>query len=276
MATTSITGSAHPLTKHIFELDQAHRAERRRWAHAAGQILADHRQNGTSDQSVYRVEDVDGSISWARVGSHEQCRHLLGPGYLAVTGRDPVDEVITRIVGSGRTRCHDLHHYATVAAPMVGALLAMLVDAGLMEWDTDETVTQAGLRLGLDAAWRRRDPLTPGRPLLAPSGLYAAAVDDLGLTGEYQDAAGVARWWLEHRGRVVCALAAQGIEFGASADLLGGTAAADRAGVTRGTWGGYVSRGEAPGGDTQAPARWLPATVDAWRLTRPRVEWLAW
>lgn len=55
--------------------------------------------------------------------------------------------------------------------------------------------------------------------------------------------------------------------------MLTAAQAAERAGIKRGTWVSYVSRGHAPPPDTRDPGGgnpfWYEATVDEWASRRP-------
>jgi hypothetical protein len=273
-----ITGSAHPLTRRIFELDRARRADCQRWRPTAGQLLADHLNHGVSDQTVYRIDAAD-PPAWTRLGSYENERHLLGhgPDYFAVCGRDPIDLVVRRLVDHRHTTLVELRRLradAELIAPMVGVLLVMLVTAGMLRWDTDETVMQAGLRHAQDTAWHRHVNPPIGVPLTRPAALYAETATDIGLTDAYRDATVAAQWWLAHRHQVTDEH--DEFTFVVGAELLDAAAAADRAGVLRSTWTSYASRHEAPSPDRDHPSRWYLPTVLSWRLTRPQTPWPDW
>lgn len=272
MEQQKITGATHPLTRRILDADRAHQARRIAAEPIAAAILADHRAHGTSDQTLYDVSN--GTPAWRRIGPVEHHgQAATQAGHIVVSGRDSVATIVDRIVGSGRTRAHELRDAAQIAAPMASVLLALRIAAGGLEWDTDETLTQAGLRLALTSSEHLLGQPNPARP--TPADIYAEVARAIQMApAGWEDASAVARWWLDEHVDATARLAAAGITWGTS--LLDTAASADRAGVARPTWAAYTSRGEAPAADAIGPNRWLPATVDAWRLLRPRAAWLAW
>lgn len=269
----TLTGATHPLARACWDADQAYRARVDGAGTIARAILADHRRHSISDQTVYDV-GPDSTPAWRRVGPLEHHgQAATSPGHITVTSRDVAGDVAARIVGPSRTRLHELRDAALTAAPMASVLLALRIDTGSLAWDTDETLAQAGLRLALEAGWCLQHEPNPARP--TPRDIYAdvARLIQMAPAG-WDDAVDAARWWVDEHVDVTARLARLGVAWGVPA--LPAVAAAARAGVAQSTWSAHVTRGEAPAPDVTGPSGWLPATVDAWRLMRPRTTWLEW
>lgn len=268
----AITGTAHPLTRRIWEGKRAIT----RTADLTERISRDERKHGIGSGTVYELLRADGfadASGFRRIGPTEDYGHLLDqPDYVVVYAtrrpRGELAEAIS-IAASAQSlpgniaRAQALHDAAVKAAPMVAALLAVCVQGEVFEWDTDESVAAAGARIALDAAY---DALGQGMPIqpVQARDIWSLVLTRLNVVD--RPAADYAGAYLEQRDTINATLAEQGIEWGGT--LLDAAAAADRAGITRSTWTAYVARTEAPAGD--APKLWRLATVDAWRLTRPR------
>jgi hypothetical protein len=268
---TVLTGPIHPLHARIRD---GHRA-RAAFRPVARQILDDHRDHAVSDQTVYRLGP---QARFDRLGAYEDHRQVLTQDRhtLAVTGRTPVDAVADAIardqlgdrLPGDQERAIALRDAAELAAPMVAVLLAVCVRAGMIEWDTGESVQAAARRLSLDAAWRTLPQPNPALP--RPRDIFAAVADATNLVDrpgtEYAQA------WLTDREEIKAALAEQGIRWGGP--TLTAAEAAARASVAASTWRAYTTRQEAPAADEDG--RWYPATVDAWRITRAAPTQTMW
>lgn len=156
--------------------------------------------------------------------------------------------------------------YSGSAAPLVAVLLAVCVRAGLVQWDTGESVQRAASRLALDAAWRL---LSDPNPVTAAR-VFADVADAMDLVD--RPAGDYARTYLDERADIDAALAERDIHWGGR--TLTAVQAADRAKVVTSTWTSYVARGQAPAADVDG--QWRTATVDAWRITRTTVHHTGW
>ncbi|WP_433358555.1 hypothetical protein [Streptosporangium sp. CA-115845] len=262
--------------------------------HTAAEIMAHFDAHAISDEAVYEItaRDTDGPnrydeiLLWRYVGPAEDCRHLLGQrGYISVRSADlrassPTnDEGLKwgantwQVVERMYPDLNDGDHYrilisgAYEAAPAIAVLLAIGAASEHLEWDTDETIANAALRLSLDGAWslrgaschhlvegeRERRVLTATMELLRQSG----------------DPRNYARNFLDNRGAILAALAEQEIELGGQ--MLDTEQVAERARIATTTLTGYVTREQAPQPDTGRGTRkpkWHEVTVAAWLLTR--------
>jgi hypothetical protein len=273
MATVKITGPKHPL---LARIDEGDTWARKTYLPLAQAVYADHGEHGISDQTVY---EITGAASWRRIGPAEDHGHLLTQGgYVAVRTSEWPGFLARRLaetfapdrVPGSWVRAKQLRDVAYAASPMVGVLLAVCHRAGLIEWDTGESIAAAGRRLALDAAWRALPGPNPVLP--RPGGVFALAAAALGLVD--RPAVDYARTYLTQRADIDAHLAEHGIEWGGT--LLPGPDAAARVKTVGATWRSYVSRGEAPAPDEESPARWRLATLDAWRLVRPRAVATDW
>jgi hypothetical protein len=270
-ARTTVTGPRHPL---LARIDQGHRA-RATYLPVAQEILADHRDHATSDQSVYRLY---ADARYDRVGTHEDHSQLISSDLHAIAvhtnmGADELadqiahDQLGARLRGY-QGRAEALRDAAEKAAPQVAVLLAVCVRAELVDWDTDESVQAAGRRLALDAGWRLLGRLNPVIP--RPRDIFTDVADALNLVA--RPASDYAAAYLAERDQIDAALAARGIRWGGRS--LTALDAASRAQVAGSTWRAYVARDEAPTADEGG--LWRCATVDAWRLTRTSPTQTAW
>lgn len=268
--TTKITGPIHPLTRLIRDGQSAQRAGAGQYLDTARELIAHHNRHGISDQTIY---GINGPGKWTHMGSYEDRRELLthGRDYVAVSARSKPRDIAASIAPDttppGYHRAVQLRAAASTAIPMVAATLAVCAQIGAVEWDTGEAVYVAAERIALDAAWalvRQPNPVLP-----RPADLYAAVLDSLGLTD--RPAADYARHYLDARDAIAEHLRQAGIEWGAP--LLDARQAAERAKLAWPSWRSALSRQDAPVADDGG--RWLPHTVDAWRLARGRaaMDW---
>ncbi len=259
MAKHTLRGPIHPLVELVRRGD----AERRQYEPAASRMIKEHYDRAAAYISVFGVENGVGRY----LGPEEDYGHLLSqPGYVRVGGRDNgVANVAGQMAGtsSAYAAAVKLLQAAHGAAPMVDALLAVTTADGDLEWDTGESVQAVAWRLCLDAAERLR--IYP-RLSTGPADVYGELLVMLGFG---PDAEECARRYLKRRREIQQALSDAGIEWGPNTVI--GPEAAERAGVASSTWRAYVARGEAPDEDLPG-GRWYKATIDAWRLTRPRVS----
>lgn len=251
----TLTGPRTALDRYIRDAENA--ADR--WQPITDAIRAHHRDQGTSGQSVYHL--TGDPAAWRYVGPVEDHRDVLGQtGYVAVGGR----------YGANRYTIADHPHHgravvlrakSTEVAPIVSAALALCLRAGLLIWDTGETVNAAGRRIAAEGAWTLlHDPNPATAERVFAAALTVAGVADHAMT-EY------ARAYLAQRDIINPTLDRLGVEWGGH--RLDAAEAAERAGISPSTWRAYVTRDQAPGPDWFGPSRWRAATVDSWRLTRP-------
>jgi CRISPR-associated protein Csx17 len=139
-------------------------------------------------------------------------------------------------------------------------------EAWLPLWGQPMTMGEAALVLGGPAPrWR-------GRAALTPAQMYAS----LRTLGWPRGITGYLRYALAQRrghGHVAALLDAVMPEALPPEERLTAAEAAARAGISEGTWKGYVSRGQAPVADwrdlASGRAAWAATTVDAWLAARP-------
>lgn len=245
---------------------------RRSYTPMAAAIVNDHRNHGTSDQSVYRL---DGGGAWTRLGTYEDNRHLLtlGPEYLDVTARTDPQSLAVLLAPPDKTppsayyRARRLIGAADGTAPLAGIVLALFIVRSGLEWDTDETVMTAARRLSRDAAYRVATRQSDGCALRE---VFADLVAELGAVRQPAPVYGQA--YLATRTETDDGLAERGIDWGDPGLTVEETAT--RVGVTPATWRAYVSRHQAPGPDLPGSRpRWRAATIDAHRLQRDSYWW---
>jgi len=268
---TRITGDRHPLVARFEELDAAVNREFDLHRHALHELLVDYRER-CDNQSVYEVEhDSGGYASWRYLGPAEDYRHLLSQrGYVAVT-KGTTWTKLMRQLNPGLLEERDAVDAALAAARQVQApaTLALLIAAAQdkVDWDTEETVYQAGRRLCRDAA---RELLDRTWPKPEPEDVFARFLVMCGLPPiTPAELAGLWTGWSGvQRATVFARLDELGVAYG---HMLDSEQIAARAGIAASTWRAYVGRSQAPAPDQAAPPRWHPLTVDAHRNWKPRV-----
>lgn len=269
MTMTRITGTQHPLLRRA----QADARAVQEFRSLAAAMWQDQQERGLSQQGIYHLSSQSPTqLLWRRVGDWEDSRHLLsdGPAYVAV-GDSPEgprglavriarQTYPDRYVGTA-ARAQECAQAAEEAAPTVAVLLSARLLRGDLEWDTDESVSDAGRRLALDAGWELHRSQIPVRTTARHVVEHVAGLLDV------DDVASAAAEYLAQRTQLGELLAEQRITWGG--DTLSAEQAAARAGLAASSWRAEVSRDRAPVADVDG--RWRPATVDAWRATRGRL-----
>jgi hypothetical protein len=247
----------------------------------ASSLLRDAARHAISDQTIVRLDDQP--HTWTVIGPSEQHRHLLGlgPDYLAVTARMRAIDIVNAVAAKAAHlddrpnvaeallggRAEQARDAAEHAAPMIAVALSYTAWAGLLSWDTEETVMRAAWRTAVDAAWDLHSTAGGGR--LTAAAVFARALDLIGIAD--RPAVDYAKAWLDEYPAIDAFLTARGIIWGGR--VLDAGAVAERVGVGSSTWRAYVARGESPKPD--CGGGWRYSTVDAWRLTRrvPPADW---
>ncbi|MER5649672.1 hypothetical protein [Streptosporangium sp. NPDC002524] len=289
---TKISHPRHPLIAAHHQARRDHDRLLARHKHTAAAILADLAAHATSSVTIYAItaqdttEDGDEILTWRRIGPVEYHGHLADQhGYIELQtsllrASSPTNDeglkwganiwdVVAAIypsLGDG-DRYGKLIAGAHEAAPTVMMLLAIGAASGHLEWDTDETIAAAALRLSLDGAWSTRS--TPSYNLREDQRrrhVTAATMELLGQVGDLRD---YATNFLDNRAEILAALAEQNIDLGDH--MLDTQEVADRARIATTTFTGYVAREQAPqpdAGKNSRKPKWHETTVTAWLLTR--------
>jgi len=261
----TITGPIHPFVRHTRRVALDRKRAIERWTNTATAIRRHQHLNGDSDEGVYQVSAPG---SWRYVGTSEDSRHLVGQvGYYAIAARGGAEQLALQLAGVAgqHERAEALHQAAWAAAPMIAATLGLGIAAGTITWDTGETVADAALRIARDSALRLLDQPNPDTRLIKARDIYRVTFADY-------DPPEIARMYLDRRDAIAATLSEQDIEWGGA--LLDAQQAAERARLSASGWRSHVSRGEGPVADEDR--RWRVATVDAWRLSRPRAAATGW
>lgn len=258
----------HPLVSYLRKAAKDRERALATWSTTAKMIHGHHIGHGTSSQGVYAVSSPQ---SWKYLGPAEDHGHLLTQvGYFAVADRAGDDKALAlQLAGFDHpavTHAENLHTAAHAAAPMIACALGLRTAADTLVWDTGETVSETALRLARDEAWCR---VGTGNPVLPrPRDIFTPISEALATGGP----AAVSMAYLAVREAIEAALTRNGIEWGGP--MLTAEQAADRACLAWSTWRSHVSRGQAPTADRDGA--WRAATVDAWLLSRPRVQTAGW
>lgn len=263
-ATRTFSGPTYPLLRELrnaqAEIDRLAREQQ----HLIGHMYQSHRDEGVSDQSVFRA---DGSM----VGPAENYQHLASQsGYVLMSARTSPTDILRQFIPDAFRRRDQARARVSAAEDAIGlvaVILAIVAANELIEWDTDESVVRAAWRISLDAA---ADLYPRPSANYTPSDVFVDALNLLDCTSRPADE--YAARWLSERQTVLARLAELGIEFGGRP--LSSSAAAERVGVAASTWRAYVARDQAPKPDLE-DGMWHQATVDAYRVTTAngRYQW---